>query len=99
MSIYIGGVRLACAGSDGLQTPQTVRLVAAAPAGARGPQRARGSAARRRDAARLSVETRDPPALAARVAARPPRALVTRRSPQFALPTIVNYIPMTDSHV
>ncbi|CAF4757866.1 unnamed protein product [Pieris macdunnoughi] len=30
---------------------------------------------RRRDAARLSVETRGPPALAARANARPPRAL------------------------
>lgn len=55
----------------------------------RGPC-ARGGAARRRDAARLSVETRGPPALAARAAARPPRALVTRRSSRFALPTIVN---------
>lgn len=56
-------------------------------------------AARRRDAARLSVETRGPPALAARAAARPPRALVTRRSPRFVLPTIVNYIPISHMYL
>lgn len=47
----------------------------------------RRGGAQRRDAARLSVETRGPPALAARSDARPPRARVSSRSrtPERAL--------------
>lgn len=49
--------------------------------GRRGPRAGwRRGSARRRDAARLSVETRGPPALAARSDARPPRARVSSRS-------------------
>lgn len=69
-----GGGRVVC-GAGRAEAGRARREAAAPQTVRRWARRGARGAARRRDAARLSVETRGPPALAVRTAAHPPRAL------------------------